>query len=184
MVANRCTDATVELARAAGAIVVEDESRNISAVRNAGAAVATGAVIIDDRRRLRDVARNVPRDRATPRHRPLRGRRDEGGARATIGRHPRDVRGDGGRRDAHPARRRALLVSPVRLRGSRRVRRVAAAGRGPRLRPAAPRARQADRSPLHDHAGRADRRVVPEVRPVRRLAHVRAWRCRPARSAP
>ena len=46
VVANRCTDATVELARNAGAIIVDDESRNISAVRNAGAAVATGDVIV------------------------------------------------------------------------------------------------------------------------------------------
>jgi glycosyltransferase involved in cell wall biosynthesis len=46
VVANRCTDATAELARAAGAIVIEDESRNISAVRNAGAAAVTGDVLI------------------------------------------------------------------------------------------------------------------------------------------
>jgi glycosyltransferase involved in cell wall biosynthesis len=46
VVANRCTDATAELARATGATVVEDESRNISAVRNAGAAVATGEVLV------------------------------------------------------------------------------------------------------------------------------------------
>jgi glycosyltransferase involved in cell wall biosynthesis len=46
VVANRCTDATADLARAAGAIVVEDESRNVAAVRNAGAAAATGEVIM------------------------------------------------------------------------------------------------------------------------------------------
>ena len=46
VVANRCTDATAALARAAGAIVVEDESRNIAAVRNAGAATATGDVLL------------------------------------------------------------------------------------------------------------------------------------------
>lgn len=46
VVANRCHDATAEIARAAGAIVVEDDSRNISAVRNAGAAVATGEVLV------------------------------------------------------------------------------------------------------------------------------------------
>jgi glycosyltransferase involved in cell wall biosynthesis len=46
VVANRCTDATAAVARAAGAIVVEDESRNIAAVRNAGAAVATGDVLV------------------------------------------------------------------------------------------------------------------------------------------
>jgi glycosyltransferase involved in cell wall biosynthesis len=46
VVANRCTDATVAVARATGAIVVEDASRNISAVRNAGAAVATGEALV------------------------------------------------------------------------------------------------------------------------------------------
>jgi glycosyltransferase involved in cell wall biosynthesis len=46
VVANRCTDATAELARASGALVVEDESRNIAAVRNAGAALATGDVLV------------------------------------------------------------------------------------------------------------------------------------------
>jgi glycosyltransferase involved in cell wall biosynthesis len=46
VVANRCTDSTADLARAAGAIVVEDPSRNIATVRNAGAAVATGDVIV------------------------------------------------------------------------------------------------------------------------------------------
>jgi glycosyltransferase involved in cell wall biosynthesis len=46
VVANRCTDGTATLARDAGAIVVEDESRNISTVRNAGAAVATGDVLV------------------------------------------------------------------------------------------------------------------------------------------
>jgi glycosyltransferase involved in cell wall biosynthesis len=46
VVANRCHDATAEIARTAGAIVVENESRNISAVRNAGAAVATGDVLV------------------------------------------------------------------------------------------------------------------------------------------
>jgi glycosyltransferase involved in cell wall biosynthesis len=46
VVANRCTDATVDIASAAGALVVEDDSRNIAAVRNAGAAVATGDVLM------------------------------------------------------------------------------------------------------------------------------------------
>ncbi len=46
VVANRCTDATADIARAAGAVVVEDESRNIAAVRNAGAAAATGEVLM------------------------------------------------------------------------------------------------------------------------------------------
>ena len=46
VVANRCTDATAALARDAGAIVVEDESRNISTVRNVGAAAATGDALV------------------------------------------------------------------------------------------------------------------------------------------
>jgi glycosyltransferase involved in cell wall biosynthesis len=46
VVANRCTDATVTIATDAGAIVVENDARNISAVRNAGAAVATGDAIV------------------------------------------------------------------------------------------------------------------------------------------
>jgi glycosyltransferase involved in cell wall biosynthesis len=46
VVANRCTDATAEIARAAGAVVVEDESRNISAVRNAGAGRARGEALV------------------------------------------------------------------------------------------------------------------------------------------
>ena len=82
VVANRCTDATVELARAAGAIVVEDESRNISAVRNAGAAVATRGSSRDDRRRLPDVTVDVSRDRATPRDGPIRRWWDEGHCRS------------------------------------------------------------------------------------------------------
>jgi len=46
VVANRCTDATAELARAAGANVIENDSRNISAVRNAGAARATSDALV------------------------------------------------------------------------------------------------------------------------------------------
>jgi glycosyltransferase involved in cell wall biosynthesis len=46
VVANRCTDSTPAIARAAGAVVVESDARNIAAVRNAGAAVATGEVIV------------------------------------------------------------------------------------------------------------------------------------------
>jgi glycosyltransferase involved in cell wall biosynthesis len=46
VVANRCTDATATLAQDAGAVVVESDARNISAVRNAGAAAATGDVIV------------------------------------------------------------------------------------------------------------------------------------------
>ena len=46
VVTNRCTDATADIAAAAGAIVVADDSRNIAAVRNAGAARATGDVLV------------------------------------------------------------------------------------------------------------------------------------------
>jgi len=46
IVANRCTDATATIARDAGAVVVDCDARNISAVRNAGAAAATGDVIV------------------------------------------------------------------------------------------------------------------------------------------
>ena len=46
VVANRCTDATADLARSGGATVLDSDARNISAVRNAGAAAATGDVIV------------------------------------------------------------------------------------------------------------------------------------------
>jgi glycosyltransferase involved in cell wall biosynthesis len=46
VVANRCTDRTAAIAAAGGAIIVENASRNISAVRNAGASVATGEVLV------------------------------------------------------------------------------------------------------------------------------------------
>lgn len=46
VVANRCTDRTVEIARAAGALVVIDEHRNIAAVRNAGVAASSGEVVV------------------------------------------------------------------------------------------------------------------------------------------
>jgi glycosyltransferase involved in cell wall biosynthesis len=46
VVANRCTDATAALARDAGAVVVENADRNLAAIRNAGAALASGDVIV------------------------------------------------------------------------------------------------------------------------------------------
>jgi glycosyltransferase involved in cell wall biosynthesis len=46
LVANRCTDATAQIARDAGAVVVENDARNISVVRNAGARVATGSILV------------------------------------------------------------------------------------------------------------------------------------------
>ncbi|MBK5288057.1 MAG: glycosyltransferase, partial [Acidimicrobiia bacterium] len=38
VVANRCTDRTAAIAEASGAIVVHNDDRNISAIRNAGVA--------------------------------------------------------------------------------------------------------------------------------------------------
>jgi glycosyltransferase involved in cell wall biosynthesis len=46
VVANRCTDRTAAISVASGATVVEDASRNIAAVRNAGASAATGDVLV------------------------------------------------------------------------------------------------------------------------------------------
>jgi glycosyltransferase involved in cell wall biosynthesis len=46
VVANRCSDSTAAIAHDAGAVVIDSDARNISAVRNAGAAAATGDVIV------------------------------------------------------------------------------------------------------------------------------------------
>jgi glycosyltransferase involved in cell wall biosynthesis len=46
VVANRCTDRTESIAAAAGAVVVRDGHRNISATRNAGVAASTGEIIV------------------------------------------------------------------------------------------------------------------------------------------
>jgi glycosyltransferase involved in cell wall biosynthesis len=46
VVANRCTDGTARIAADAGAVVVEDDVRNLAALRNAGADVATGNVFV------------------------------------------------------------------------------------------------------------------------------------------
>jgi glycosyltransferase involved in cell wall biosynthesis len=46
VVANRCTDATAEIARSSGASVLDNDARNIAAVRNAGAAAASGDAIV------------------------------------------------------------------------------------------------------------------------------------------
>jgi len=46
VVANRCTDRTASIAEAAGAIVVVDGNRNLSATRNAGVAASTGELIV------------------------------------------------------------------------------------------------------------------------------------------
>ena len=46
VVINRCTDRTEELARSRGARIVRDDSRNLAAIRNAGARAATGDIIV------------------------------------------------------------------------------------------------------------------------------------------
>lgn len=46
VVANRCTDATRSIAEDAGAVVVVDDHRNISATRNAGVAASIGEVVV------------------------------------------------------------------------------------------------------------------------------------------
>ncbi len=46
VVANRCTDRTEAIAKDAGAIVVRNDDRNISAIRNAGVAASTGEVVV------------------------------------------------------------------------------------------------------------------------------------------
>ena len=46
VVANRCTDATADLAMAGGALVVESSARCIAAVRNTGVAASAGDVVV------------------------------------------------------------------------------------------------------------------------------------------
>ena len=46
VVLNRCTDGTEAIAIDAGAIIVRSEAKNLSIIRNAGAAVATGDILI------------------------------------------------------------------------------------------------------------------------------------------
>ena len=46
VVANRCTDRTEDIARAAGATVVVDGHRNIAATRNAGVAASMGEIVV------------------------------------------------------------------------------------------------------------------------------------------
>lgn len=43
---NRCTDRTEEIAREAGALIAWEEERNLSKIRNAGAALATAPVLV------------------------------------------------------------------------------------------------------------------------------------------
>lgn len=46
VVLNRCTDATEAIARSYGAVVTEVEGKNLSCIRNAGAALARGEILI------------------------------------------------------------------------------------------------------------------------------------------
>ncbi len=43
---NRCTDRTEEIAREAGALLAREDERNLSKIRNAGAALATASVLV------------------------------------------------------------------------------------------------------------------------------------------
>lgn len=43
---NRCTDRTEDLAREAGAFIAREDERNLSKIRNAGAALATAPVLV------------------------------------------------------------------------------------------------------------------------------------------
>lgn len=46
VVLNRCTDATGEIARGHGCVIVREDARNLSRIRNAGAAAASGEVLV------------------------------------------------------------------------------------------------------------------------------------------
>lgn len=46
VVLNRCTDATEEIARQAGCVIVREGAKNLSKIRNAGVAVARGDIIV------------------------------------------------------------------------------------------------------------------------------------------
>jgi glycosyltransferase involved in cell wall biosynthesis len=92
VVANRCTDATAAIARAAGTVVVDSDARNIAAVRNAGAAAATGDVIVtidaDSRmssRALEDIERLLASGRYVGGGTKVVPERLSPGIRATIG---------------------------------------------------------------------------------------------------
>ena len=45
VVLNRCTDRTEEIARARGAVIVREEAKNLSRIRNAGAGAASGEIL-------------------------------------------------------------------------------------------------------------------------------------------
>jgi len=46
VILNRCTDATEEIARSYGCVLVREDAKNLSIIRNAGAAAATGEIIV------------------------------------------------------------------------------------------------------------------------------------------
>src|ERR1041384_4712413 len=46
VVLNRCTDRTEEIARAAGAVIVNEDARSLARIRNAGAARARGEWLV------------------------------------------------------------------------------------------------------------------------------------------
>lgn len=46
VVLNRCTDATEEIARGYGCVIVREDAKNLSVIRNAGAAAATGEILV------------------------------------------------------------------------------------------------------------------------------------------
>lgn len=46
VVLNRCTDATEKIARNFGAIIVKEDSKNLSRIRNRGARLASGEIIV------------------------------------------------------------------------------------------------------------------------------------------
>lgn len=46
VVLNRCTDDTEEIARRLGCVIVREDAKNLSMIRNAGAAAATGGILV------------------------------------------------------------------------------------------------------------------------------------------
>jgi glycosyltransferase involved in cell wall biosynthesis len=91
VVDNRSSDATADVAKAAGATVVRSDARNIAAVRNCGAAAATGDVIVTvdaDSVMAPSALADVDRLLATGRHvgggTKVRPERTSPGIRATI----------------------------------------------------------------------------------------------------
>jgi len=46
VILNRCSDETEAIARAAGCVIVHEDARNLSKIRNAGAAAASGEILV------------------------------------------------------------------------------------------------------------------------------------------